>query len=274
MKMNMYGNLDQAYLQKDVAKKLVKAQKLLKDTFPNYSLIIWDATRPVSIQQLMWDKIKVPTKQKSKYLSNPKYGSLHNYGAAVDLSIVDEKGNLLDMATPFDSFKKLAYPFYQERYYKSGKLSKQQYLNRRLLQSIMKKAGFMGITTEWWHYNSCYRKEANKMYRKVYSHRLADYRSKTIEQIAQNTTDSLIFRIQIMTSGKAKSLTWKKLKHQADYAYYDKGLYKYTTGQFKSLKEANAYKNKMRKKGFRGSFVVPFYQGKRISIKDAAELMQ
>ena len=279
MRMNMYGDLDQAYLQRDVAQKLVYAQKLLKDTFPDYALIIFDATRPVSIQQLMWDKIKVPAKQKSKYLSNPKYGSLHNYGAAVDVSIVDEKGKLLDMATPFDSFKKLAYPFYQEQYYKSGKLSKKQYLNRKLLQTIMKNAGFMGITTEWWHYNSCYRKEAKKQYVKVFSHHLSDYQ-KTKDEVQNqpiatiNDTDSLVFRVQIMTSGKAKSLTWKRLQHQADYAYYDKGLYKYTSGQFKNMTEANNHKNKMRKKGFRGSFIVPFYQGKRISLKDASELMQ
>ncbi len=274
MKMNMYGQLDQAYLQKDVVTKLAKAQKLLKDSFPNYSLVIFDATRPVSIQQLMWDKIKVPAKQKSKYLSNPKYGSLHNYGAAVDVSIVDEKGKLLDMATPFDSFEKLAYPFYQEQYYKSGKLNKKQYQNRKLLQWLMKEAGFMGITTEWWHYNSCYRKTAQNRYPRVYSHCLSDYQIQSKVIFSQETTDSLIFRVQIMTSGKARSLTWEKLKHQADYAYYDNGLYKYTGGKFKTMKEASIYKNKMRKKGFRGSFIVPFYQDKRISIKDASELLQ
>jgi len=274
MKMNMYGHLDQAYLQNDVAVKLAKAQKLLKDSLPNYSLIILDATRPVSIQQLMWDNIKVPTKQKSKYLSNPKYGSLHNYGAAVDVSIVDANGKLLDMATPFDSFEKLAYPFYQEQYYKSGKLSKKQYQNRRLLQSLMKEAGFMGITTEWWHYNSCYRKEAKKWYPRVFSHQMSDYKNTEIVTTTDEITDSLVFKVQIMTSGKARSLTWKKLKHKADYAYYHKGLYKYTAGDFTTMRAAHVYKNKMRKLGFKGSFVVPFYRGKRISIKDASELMQ
>jgi len=274
MKMDMYGDINQAYLQKDVAKKVVIAQQLLKDTLPFYSLIIYDATRPVSIQQLMWDKIKVPVNKKSKYLSNPKYGSLHNYGAAVDLSIVDENGKALDMATPFDSFQKLAYPFYQEQYHKSGKLSEKQYQNRVLLQSIMKKAGFMGITTEWWHYNSCYRKTAQNIYPRVFSHRLADYQAKPIIASTHEATDSLVFRVQIMTSGKQKGLSWTKLKHQADFAYYHNGLYKYTTGQFNSMKAANIYKNKMRAKGFKGSFIVPFYQGRRISIKDASVLMQ
>lgn len=274
MKMNMYGSIDQAYLHPDVVKKLVQAQKQLKDSLPNHSLVVLDATRPVSVQQLMWDEIDVPASKKSKYLSNPKYGSLHNFGAAVDLSIVNEKGKLLDMATPFDSFEKLAYPFYEDQYLASGKLSQKQYNNRKLLHNLMIEAGFMGITTEWWHYNSCYRKEAKKKYLIVHSHRLIDYESVQ-EQMAQiETTDSLVFRVQILTSGKAKGLSWIKLDHKADYAYFHKGLYKYTGGQFSSMKAAHVHKNKLRKLGFKGSFVVPFYQGKRISIKDANELMQ
>jgi len=274
MKMNMYGQLDQAYLQLDVVKKLVKAQQLLKNRQPHYSLIIFDATRPLSIQQLMWDKIKVPAHMRSKYLSDPKYGSLHNYGAAVDVSIVDENGKLLDMATPFDSFEKMAYPFYQERYYKAGKLTEEQYRNRRLLQSVMKKAGFMTITTEWWHFNSCYRKQADKWYPKVYSHLLSAYKKKENYSNVEPIKEDLIFRVQIYTSGRAKSLSWSKLNAKADFRYFHRGLYKYTSGQFQTLNEANKYKNQMRKFGFKGSFVVPFYKGKRISIKDANVLMQ
>jgi D-alanyl-D-alanine dipeptidase len=272
--INLYGSINKAYLQKEVAVKLAKAQQLLKDTLPDYSLIILDATRPQSIQQKMWDEIKVPANQKSKYLSNPKYGSLHNFGAAVDVSIIDEKGKLIDMATPFDSFEKLAYPFYEDKFLKSGALSQEQFNNRQLLRNIMKEAGFMPITTEWWHFNSCYRKEAKVWYPMVHSHLLADYKDdkeiiKTFE-----ATEDLVFRVQIYTSGKAKKLEWKKFKNQADYRYFHKGLYKYTSGAFNNLKEAHLYKNKMRRIGFKGSFVVPFYKDKRISIKDASELMQ
>ena len=274
MKMNMYGNLDQAYLQKEVVNKLVKAQKLLKHLKPDYSLIIFDATRPVSIQQLMWDKIQVPKNMRPKYLSNPKYGSLHNYGAAVDVSIVDEKGTLLDMATPFDSFEKLAYPFYQERYYKSGKLTKVQYQNRKLLQQIMRKSGFKTITTEWWHFNSCSRKEAKLRYVRVFSHKLSDYKTKENLYLVEDISGELVFRIQMYTSSKAYSLDWKKLKHKADFRYFNNGLFKYTSGQFKSLKEAHIYQQQLINLGFNGSFVVPFYKGKRISMKDASVLME
>jgi hypothetical protein len=178
------------------------------------------------------------------------------------------------MATPFDSFEKLAYPFYEDTYLKSGKLSQKQYNNRHLLRELMVASGFMPITTEWWHFNSCYRKQAKVWYPLVHSHLLKDY-LKDAEIIASpEVTDELVFRVQIYTSRKARNLNWKKLKQKADYRYYHKGLYKYTSGEFKNLKDAHAFKNKMRQMGFKGSFVVPFYQNKRISIKDASELMQ
>ncbi|PLX05217.1 MAG: hypothetical protein C0594_08050, partial [Marinilabiliales bacterium] len=108
--MDMYQNFSRAFLQKDVAEMLYKAHQYLKDTVPDYRFLILDALRPKSIQKLMWDSVKMPTNIKRKYLSNPALGSLHNYGAAVDLTIIDSSGNQLDMGTPFDSFKELAQP--------------------------------------------------------------------------------------------------------------------------------------------------------------------
>jgi len=282
LKTNMYGNIHNAYLQKDVAKQLSKAQKYLKDSFPQYSLIIFDAARPVSVQQYMWDHINVPLRNRSKYLSNPKFGSMHNYGAAVDLSIIDENGKLLDMKTDFDSFEKIAYPFYEKKYLQLGKLTQQQYNNRKLLRYVMKKAGFNSISTEWWHFSLHSRKYAHSHYTKIISANLNDYinksnkKEKTLlsKNIANINTDNLIYRIQIYTSKKERNLKWKRLKGAADYYYFHKNLYKYTSGIFKTIQAANHYKNKMRAKGFKGSFVVPFYKGKRISLKEADNLLQ
>ena len=283
LKTNMYGDINRAYLQKEVAKRLIKAQKYLKDSFPNYSLIIFDAARPVSVQQYMWDHINIPIRNRSKYLSNPKYSSMHNYGAAVDLSIIDENGKLLDMKTDFDSFKKIAYPFYEKKYLKSGALSRKQYNNRLLLRYVMKKAGFNSITTEWWHFSMFSRKYVSTHYPKIISARLDDYLKKPTKNTKPKTSpvlveniisDSLTYRVQIYTSGRKKTLSWRKLSGYADYSYYHKGLYKYTSGSFKTAKAANRYKNEMRAKGFKGSFVVPFYMGKRISLKEADTLSQ
>ena len=113
----------------------------------------------------MWDTIAVPYSEKSKYVSNPKNGSLHNFGAAVDLSIVDQNGIELDMGTKYDYFGELAYPREEERMIKEGKLTHIQLLNRELLRTVMIAGGFFGITTEWWHFNSCKRNEAYSRYK-------------------------------------------------------------------------------------------------------------
>ncbi|MDQ3045971.1 MAG: M15 family metallopeptidase [Bacteroidota bacterium] len=162
--LDVYGDFNKCYLQPDVALKLKTAQTLLRQKFPYYSLIVYDAARPRSIQEKMWDTIDVPGTERSKYVSNPKNGSLHNFGAAVDLSIIDENGYELDMGTGYDYFGELAYPREEERMMSEGKLSHKQFLNRDLLREVMEQAGFTGITTEWWHFNSCYRNEAYSRY--------------------------------------------------------------------------------------------------------------
>lgn len=155
MGCDLYGDFDKAYLQKDVAGKLVNAQKFLRKIKPGYSFVIYDATRPRSVQQKMWDTIKMPFYEKIKFLSNPQYGSLHNFGAAVDLSILNEKGDTLDMGAPFDFNGNLAAPVYETLMQQQGKLTQQHIDNRKLLREAMGKAGFFNIQTEWWHFNSC-----------------------------------------------------------------------------------------------------------------------
>ena len=164
---NMYGDLKNCYLQKEIAEKLVKAQKLLKEKFPFYSLIIYDAVRPLSIQKMMWDEVQVPEKLKDKYVSDPTIGSLHNYGCAIDLSIVNEEGWAMDMGTPYDYFGELAHPIAEQRMLKEYKLSWRQFENRKLLREVMAQAGFTGITTEWWHFNGSSLKQAGEKYKIV-----------------------------------------------------------------------------------------------------------
>jgi D-alanyl-D-alanine dipeptidase len=163
--IDVYGDFDKCYLQKDVAEKLKMASFYLRSKFPYYKLIVFDAVRPRSIQVKMWDTINIPLKIRSQYLANPANGSLHSYGAAVDISIIDDKGNLLDMGTKYDYFGELAYPRKEEILKKEGKLNYTQLFNRKLLREVMEKSGFFVATTEWWHFNSCNRVEANAMYK-------------------------------------------------------------------------------------------------------------
>lgn len=167
MNMDLYGDFDKAYLQPDVAKKLSKAQQYLKEEFPEYSLLVYDGVRPRHVQQMMWDSLKLPFKEKTKFISNPKNGSIHNYGAAVDLTIINENKEILDMATPYDFIGKKAYPRLEQELLDKGEITQQQIDNRKLLRSVMKKAGFFGIQTEWWHFNSCKRSEAKLKYEVV-----------------------------------------------------------------------------------------------------------
>ena len=160
-----YQDLEKAYLQKDVAEKLIKAEEYLNKLLPGAKLIIYDAARPRRVQQIIWDSLKMPVSEKIKYASNPKIGGLHNFGAAVDLNIIDKNGKELDMGTPFDFMGELAQPQAENKMLKEGKLTKQQIDNRKLLRKIMRKAGFFNIQTEWWHFNSCTREQAFRKYK-------------------------------------------------------------------------------------------------------------
>ncbi|HNW69458.1 MAG TPA: M15 family metallopeptidase [Bacteroidales bacterium] len=167
LKKDMYGDYNKAYLQPDVAEKLSNAQTFLKEQHPGYRLVVYDAARPVSIQKIIWDSLKMPSLEKGKFACNPRHGSLHNYGAAIDVSILDEKGHELDMGCPFDFFGPLAYPVMESQLLSEGRLSQQQISNRKLLRQVMYKAGFFNIQTEWWHFNSCTRAEAIIKYKKI-----------------------------------------------------------------------------------------------------------
>jgi zinc D-Ala-D-Ala dipeptidase len=164
MKLDMYGDLTHAYLQKDVAEKLVKAQQALRAIHASYRLVVYDAVRPLHIQQLMWDTVRLPRAEKTKYLSNPARGSIHNYGAAVDVSILDSLGSPLDMGTPYDFFGEEAHPVKENELLAKGELTKVQIQNRQILRAAMRAGGFWGIQTEWWHFNSCTRVFAAENY--------------------------------------------------------------------------------------------------------------
>lgn len=151
------------WLHPDAASKLIKAQRLLKEKYPDYSLIVYDAARPMSVQKKMWNLVKGT--RKTNYVSNPaKGGGLHNYGMAVDVAIAGRDGKPLPMGSPFDHFGEEAHINNEEALLQSGKISREAYGNRRLLRQIMSLAGFRTILYEWWHFNACSREEAKKNY--------------------------------------------------------------------------------------------------------------
>lgn len=166
MKRDLYGNLNKIYLQEEVAERLGKAQSYLKSKDSNLTLLVYDGVRPRSVQQEMWDALDtIPFQEKIKFVSNPKNGSLHNYGCAVDLTIMNTQTNEpLDMGAGYDDLRKIAYPRHEEEFLESGELTKQQYKNRLLLRKAMRKGGFWVLQTEWWHFNAFTRDKAKELY--------------------------------------------------------------------------------------------------------------
>lgn len=167
MKKNVYGELTHAYLQLEMARKLVQASKYIQLKKPGFKLIVYDAARPNSVQYKLWDALddlKIPGRQKTQYVADPKIGSNHNYGCAIDLTVVDEKGIPLDMGTKYDFFGPLAYPRSEQEMLRQGKLSSKQIANRMILRKAMVKAGFTVNTTEWWHFDGMSKKMARAKY--------------------------------------------------------------------------------------------------------------
>lgn len=164
-KQDVYGDLTKAYLQPEVAKRLKKAQEMLKSEFPDYTLLVYDGVRPASVQQILWDNLDKPDSLKPLYVADPKIGSLHNFGVAVDLTIFDTKADsTLDMGTGYDFFGYEAYPDREKQMLDEGKLSDAQIANRNILRKVMTENGFTGIGSEWWHFNAFSRKEAGEKF--------------------------------------------------------------------------------------------------------------
>jgi D-alanyl-D-alanine dipeptidase len=88
------------------------------------------------------------------YVADPKIGSIHNYGFAVDLTLADAAGREVDMGTGFDDFTPLSEPRLEERFLAEGRLSDDQVTNRRLLRGVMEEAGFRHLPLEWWHFDA------------------------------------------------------------------------------------------------------------------------
>lgn len=148
----LYNDLKEAYLHPIAAEKLIKAQKLLKATHPDYSLLVYDAVRPLSVQKKLFTVVQ-NTKYQA-YVANPSRTGMHNYGMAVDLTISDPQGIPLDMGTPFDFFGKAAGINQEQELKAQGILTQDQIDNRKLLRKVMTEAGFVTIRGEWWHFNA------------------------------------------------------------------------------------------------------------------------
>jgi D-alanyl-D-alanine dipeptidase len=135
-------NQAKAFARKPVVSALANVQQELKNK--GLGLKIFDAYRPYSVTVKFW---KITPDDKKDFVANPKTGSRHNRGCAVDLTLIDLKtGKELEMPTPYDSFAIEASPTFED-------LPAQQKQNRNLLIAVMEKNGFKVIKNEWWHFD-------------------------------------------------------------------------------------------------------------------------
>ncbi|MGN0087180.1 MAG: M15 family metallopeptidase [Alloprevotella sp.] len=163
----LYKDLHRAYLHPEAARALKKARAALKKKRPDLDLKVYDAARPLSIQQQMYDVVK--NTPQNIYVSNPKNGGgLHNYGLAVDITLCcAATGDTLPMGTKIDNMTVLAHVREEAQLVRQGRLSRQAVENRQLLREVMAAGGFRVLPTEWWHFNLKSRKEARRSYKVI-----------------------------------------------------------------------------------------------------------
>lgn len=165
---DMYGELEKAYLELSFAKRVVRAQQYLRSIHPNYTLLIYDAARPISVQRYM--RSVVEGTEFENFVADGSKGGRHNYGVAVDLTIATLDGTPLDMGAPFDDFSNKAsvkdtpdssdpktrtlaiYRAYAEEQVRKGILTQEAANNRLLLIEVMASADLVPYRREWWHF--------------------------------------------------------------------------------------------------------------------------
>ena len=128
-----------AFLQRNAAMAIVRVHEALQRQ--GFRLKIYDAYRPLSVQKIFWAILPDP-----RYVADPKLGSMHNRGMAVDVALTDLNGRDVPMPTAYDEFSEKAHRDYH-------KAPTQALRHRDILEAAMQKEGFHGIPTEWWHFD-------------------------------------------------------------------------------------------------------------------------
>ncbi len=162
------------YLRQGVVNSLIVAQAYLKQQYPGWKILIFDAYRPVEVQQFMVDytlgeiakaqgyTLPVPEDKRHDLLAqvyqfwavpslDPATPPPHSTGAALDVMLVDRYHQPIEMGSPIDEISPRSYPDY---FANSNDVKEQQYHRHRLiLKEAMVAAGFRQHPNEWWHFS-------------------------------------------------------------------------------------------------------------------------
>ena len=158
----LYEGLDEAYLVPEAMDKLRKANELLRQKRLDLHLVVYDAARPRSIQQQMWKVVENTELQDFVANPNKSGGGPHNYGIAVDVTLVDCTGHPIPMGSEYDYFGDRSRVDLEAELIKNGEINHRELLNRQLLREIMTEAGWIVEPSEWWHFNAMPLSEASQ----------------------------------------------------------------------------------------------------------------
>lgn len=166
-----YGDTSPYYLRESVIAALIAAQTELQQRQVGWRILIFDAYRPVAVQQFMVDytfaevvqsqKLDLDTlsdNQRDVILQqvyqlwavpspNPKTPPPHSTGAAIDLTLVDATGQMIDMGSAIDELSPRSHPDYY-----ANQPDKPYHEHRQVLRDVMYSAGFRRHPGEWWHF--------------------------------------------------------------------------------------------------------------------------
>jgi zinc D-Ala-D-Ala dipeptidase len=132
-----------AFLVRPAADALVRVHQAL--AAQGYGLTIFDAYRPWRVTKALWDA--TPPGPKRNYVANPKRGSKHNRGCAIDLTLHElQSGQQLAMPSGYDEFTKRAHRDFADA-------PAEAIANRSMLETAMQQQGFRGASNEWWHFD-------------------------------------------------------------------------------------------------------------------------
>ncbi len=148
---DLYSPLDCSWIHREAGAGLEQAHALLRELAPGLRFLVLDALRPQRVQEALWATLQGTGLE--MYLANPERGSIHSFGMAVDITLIDAAGRELDMGTPFDDLSEKSHPKLEEGFLVHGDLATDQVANRRLLRDVLTVSGFRGIGTEWWHFD-------------------------------------------------------------------------------------------------------------------------
>jgi len=170
-----YGDCSPYFLRKGVVDSLIEAQNYLQQLHPNWYIQIFDALRPIQVQKFMVDysfqqaldlrgitEAELSESQREEIWQlvyeiwalpslDEKTPPPHSTGAAVDVTLVDDKRTIVDMGSPIDELSERSHPDY---YGNQDNLESINYHNnRQLLCKVMIQAGFQRNPREWWHFS-------------------------------------------------------------------------------------------------------------------------